>query len=210
MTDANYTDITILLDRSLSMYSIKDDVVDGTRQFLRSQMGLPGKCKVTLAQFDHEYEVLYEGRDVREIDGVEGYWPRGTTALFDSMMRAIQATGRRLEAMPEHERPGKVLFAIVTDGFENASRKYTRQEVLKAVRHQEETYGWTFVYLAANQDAIAEGALVGIVRHDHCHTFEATACGTQSAFHAFEASTVAYRANGDFAFYNGNRARGTA
>ena len=119
---------------------------------------------VTLAQFDNEYEVVYLREPVRQAPRLtaETYVPRGTTALLAAIGRTIDELGARLAAMSAGERPGKVIFVIVTDGLENASRTYTREQVFERIRHQADVYGWEFVYLGAKQDAIAAGAMVGI------------------------------------------------
>jgi hypothetical protein len=108
--------------------------------------------------------VVYLREPIRQAPRLtaDTYVPRGTTALLDAIGRTIDELGARLAAMPAADRPGKVIFVIITDGLENASREYTREQVFQRIRHQSDVYGWEFVYLGAKQDAIAAGAQVGI------------------------------------------------
>ena len=100
MTDPSYTDITMVLDRSGSMQSIKDDTVGGFDAFVDEQRRLPGRCTVSLVQFDNEYEEVYTGRDLAEVPSLT-LVPRGSTAMLDAIGRAANATGVRLAAFPE-------------------------------------------------------------------------------------------------------------
>ena len=163
MTDPTYTDITMVLDRSGSMQSIKDDTIGGFDAFISEQRRLPGRCTVSLVQFDNVYEEVYTGRDLADVPSLT-LVPRGSTAMLDAIGRAVNATGARLAAMPEDRRPGTVIVGIMTDGLENASREFTYPMVKAVIEQQEQVYGWTFMYMGANQDAIEVGASLGVAR----------------------------------------------
>ena len=163
MTDPTYTDITMVLDRSGSMQSIKDDTIGGFDAFISEQGRLPGRCTVSLVQFDNVYEEVYTGRDLADVPGLT-LVPRGSTAMLDAIGRAVNAAGARLAAMPEDGRPGTVIVGIMTDGLENASREFTYPMVKALIEQQEQVYGWTFMYMGANQDAIEVGASLGVAR----------------------------------------------
>ena len=163
MTDPTYTDITMVLDRSGSMQSIKDDTIGGFDAFTSEQRRLPGRCTVSLVQFDNVYEEVYTGRDFADVPGLT-LVPRGSTAMLDAIGRAVNATGARLAAMPEDRRPGTVIVGIMTDGLENASREFTYPMIKALIEQQEQVYGWTFMYMGANQDAIEVGASLGVAR----------------------------------------------
>ena len=90
--------------------------------------------------------------------------PRGSTAMLDAIGRAVNATGARLAALPEDQRPGAVIVGIMTDGLENASREFSYPSIKALIEQQEQTYGWTFMYMGANQDAIEVGASLGVAR----------------------------------------------
>ena len=163
MTDPTYTDITMVLDRSGSMQSIKDDTIGGFDAFISEQRRLPGRCTVSLVQFDNVYEEVYTGRDLADVPSLT-LVPRGSTAMLDAIGRAVNATGARLAAMPEDRRPGTVIVGIMTDGLENASREFTYPTVKALIEQQEQVYGWTFMYMGANQDAIEVSASLGVAR----------------------------------------------
>lgn len=161
MTDANYTHIAVLLDRSGSMQSIKSDTEGGFKTFLDEQKSQAGKATIALSQFDTQYDVVYGPRDIQTAPDLV-LEPRGGTALLDGMGRFIVETGEFLARLPEDERPGNVIFVTITDGEENSSKEWTRDRVFAKVKEQTDTFGWTFLFLAANQDAIAAGAAVGV------------------------------------------------
>ena len=155
------TDVTVVLDRSGSMTSCREEAEGGLNAFVEQQKKLPGECLFTLVQFDTEYEFVHRGVPVGVVPKFT-LVPRGWTALLDAVGRAINETGARLAKMEERDRPGLVAFVIVTDGQENHSREFTAARVREMVRHQSEVYGWKFTYLGANQDAFAEAGSLGI------------------------------------------------
>lgn len=161
LTDSTKTLIAALLDRSGSMDSCKPATEDGWREFINEQRLEPGQCEVTLAQFDTEYEVLYPPTDVNAVPEfvVE---PRGRTALLDATGRFITEVGERLSALPEDQRPGKVICLIMTDGYENASKDWTWGAVRRLITQQRGDYNWEFIFLGANIDAVEVGARMGI------------------------------------------------
>ena len=165
MTDPNRTHIYFLLDRSGSMESIKSDTVGGFAAFIAEQRQTAGDCRVTLAQFDNDYEVVYRDRSVADVPTLD-LQPRGMTALLDATGRLITDAGAALSALPENQRPGTVVVAIMTDGQENASREWTHAAVKALIEQQEQTYNWQFLYMGADQDAIEVGSSIGIARHN--------------------------------------------
>jgi len=128
MTDPTYTHLAFLLDRSGSMQSIRSDIEGGFDAFIAEQRGAAGRCTVTLAQFDTDYEVTYLDLPIDQVPPLD-LRPRGRTALLDSIARLVNDTGAHLAALPEHERPGTVIVGIMTDGHENASREWTHPAV---------------------------------------------------------------------------------
>ncbi len=158
------TEIAYILDRSGSMQPMVESAITGFNSFLKDQQETPGEANFTLVLFDDEY-LLHADRspltDVRPLDA-SSYVPRGCTALLDAIGRTINNIGKQLAKTPEKDRPGKVIIAIYTDGYENASTDYTAEKIRKMIRHQTENYGWEFLFLAANEDAIATAASYGI------------------------------------------------
>lgn len=186
-----YTHIVMLLDRSGSMQAIKDDVQGGVDKFVADQHAAPGEATFALYTFDSEFAEEISPRPIADVAGVT-LVPRGTTALLDAMGKSITLTGEWLTAKSEDERPEKVVFAIVTDGMENASQEWSRKQVFDLVTQQREQYAWEFLFLAANQDAIATAAGMGIPQASAA-TYDYDSGGTRAAFAAASASTTSYR-----------------
>ena len=161
MPNQKLTLIAFLLDRSGSMQSIKSDVVGGFDTFLTEQRASDGECRVTLAQFDNRYEVVYRSIPVDDVPPLE-LNPRGSTALLDSMGTLITDTAAEIAALDEDERPGSVVVAIMTDGHENASREWRRPDIKALVEQQTNEFGWEFLYMGADQDAVEVGKGLGV------------------------------------------------
>ena len=161
MTRADLTHLYFLLDRSGSMQSIKSDIEGGFAAFIEEQRKAPGECRVTLAQFDDEYDVVYSARPLADVPPLD-LKPRNMTALLDAMGRLITSAGAGLAALPEAERPGTVIVAIMTDGLENASHEWTHPAIRALVEQQTKDYEWQFMYLGADQDAVEVGKGLGV------------------------------------------------
>lgn len=158
---SDLTDITLVVDRSGSMEEIREDAQGGINAFLARQAAEPGEVLLTLVQFDTEYELLHRGAPIGDVPSYE-LVPRGMTALLDAVGRAINETGERLAAMPEAERPGLVVFAVVTDGQENSSKELTLARVKEMIERQQSVYQWQFTFLGAGPDTFAEATAMGI------------------------------------------------
>ena len=177
------TEIVCVLDRSGSMGSIIGDAIGGFNSFLEDQKKEDGDANITVALFDNHYELLHDNVDIQKVEEITRaqYSPRGTTALNDSIGRTIDSVGSRLADTDESERPEKVIVAVLTDGYENASREYSADRIKEMISHQEDKYNWQFIYLAANQDAFAVGQGLGFDMHNSVD-FNATAKGAKMAF----------------------------
>lgn len=159
-------DITVVLDRSGSMQSIREDTIGGLNAFFADQKKEEGNDIISMIQFDNAYEIVFECVELEHVVDIteETFVPRGGTALLDAMGRTINTTKARLDALDEDKKPEKVIFIIITDGNENASREFTREQVFSMVTERTEKSDWHFIYLGANQDAIAVGRNIGISR----------------------------------------------
>jgi Mg-chelatase subunit ChlD len=147
------------------MASVVDDTIGGFNAFVDRQKQGEGRARLTLVEFDHEYEVVYERKEIGEVSHLDhgSYVPRGTTALLDAIGRTIVGVRGAIAVDRPSEHPARVVFVIITDGMENASSEFTRSQILEMIRaHQEE--GWEFLFFGANQDAIGEAASMGIDR----------------------------------------------
>jgi hypothetical protein len=185
MTRPDYTDISFVLDRSGSMESVKGPTVAAFNQFLASQREAPGHARMTLVQFDDQYEIVYRGIPLAETVELtmQTFTPRGSTALLDAIGRTIIDSGARFASLAEHDRPGVVLFVIQTDGHENASREFTMDRINAMIAEQRDKYAWQFVFLGANQDAIATASAMNIGAAQAL-AYSAHAKGTAGAFDA--------------------------
>jgi hypothetical protein len=184
---AKQTEIVVVLDRSGSMGSISKSTVDGFNTFLNEQQNAEGEAFMTLVQFDDRYEIDYKSVPVKDvnplIDG-ETFKPRGMTALLDAIGKTVN----------ELETDRDVVFVIITDGGENSSREYKKDAVMNMIKTLEDEKGWYFLFLGANQDAIAAGGGMGI-SGNKSFTFNATDDGTASAFASFSSNISSYRSS---------------
>lgn len=147
------------------MSAIADDTVGGFAAFVRDQQSVAGRCRLSLAQFDDTYERVYAAVDIQDVPPLK-LQPRGSTALHDAMVRLIGEAGAELAGLPEDQRPGTVLVAVLTDGHENSSREATGALVKALVERQQSQWGWQFTYLGANQDAVLTAQGLGIKADD--------------------------------------------
>ena len=159
--NSDLTDITLVIDRSGSMEAIREDAEGGVNAFVREQAKHPGEALLTLVQFDTEYDFIHKGIPVKQVPAYK-LVPRGSTALLDAVGRAINETGERLANMAEPDRPGLVIFVIVTDGEENSSHEFSKARIKQMIDQQQTKYSWQFTFLGANQDAFAEAGGMGI------------------------------------------------
>lgn len=162
------TEIAFVLDRSGSMSAVADAAIAGFNHFLAEQQRAAGQARLTVVLFDDEYLLHVDAIPVEEVLPLDEttFVPRNSTALLDAIGRTVDAIGERLHVTPEDVRPGHVIVAILTDGFENASTSDTWETVSKRIKHQTNKYGWEFLFLGAGQDAIATAAQLNIAAHN--------------------------------------------
>ncbi|MGJ8641822.1 MAG: vWA domain-containing protein [Luteolibacter sp.] len=192
--NTNLTEIAYVLDRSGSMEPMKEAAITGFNEFLQEQLDTPGDANLTLLLFDNEFLTPYERTPlerVRELNA-ETYVPRGSTALLDAIGVTVDNLGVQLAALPEEERPGKVIVAIFTDGYENASQRFTFEKIQKMITRQKNDYQWEFLFLGANEDAIATAARMGIAKFDSSQV-EYSRVGVRSSSKSFSRKIRAMR-----------------
>lgn len=160
----NLTEIVFILDRSGSMSRIEGDTIGGYNSFLKTQRDGEGEAKVTTVLFDDKYMLIHSRTDINNVNPIteKEYFGRGSTALLDAVGRTIVDTGVKLRELPEEDRPSKVIFVIITDGYENASYEFTYKQVNEMISHQQSKYNWEFIFLGANIDAVKEAEHLGI------------------------------------------------
>ncbi len=158
-------EIMCVIDRSGSMSSIASDAIGGFNTFLEEQKKAPGQALLSLVLFNTNTNVVHESKPLAEVPllDTQTFRPNGSTALYDALGESIDSLGKRLSNMAEDQRPEKVIFVILTDGEENASRKFTKTQVADKISHQTDAYKWDFIYLGANQDAMSVGRSLAIL-----------------------------------------------
>lgn len=188
----NLTDITIILDRSGSMESIKEATITAFNLFVKQQKedGLP--TNLSFIQFDDQYEQNFVEKNIHLVKelNAQTFQPRGMTALLDAIGSTIKAAKKRIKK--SEIKPDKVILTIITDGYENASTKYTREKIFKMIRKREEKDNWKFLFLAANQDAIYEGSKFGI-HEDRAMTYRQDYMGTRDAFNSISQKVSSFK-----------------
>ena len=178
------TDITILLDKSGSMESIKNATINGFNTFLSEQKETNGKVRLSLAQFNHGYQLLYEGIKIKKAPQLnsESFEPEGLTALLDAIGKTIKLTCERIKNLDKKKQPSNVVIVIITDGLENNSRKFTRKQIFQLIEKMQSKQ-WEFVFLGANQDAIQEAHNYNILEKK-AMTFAADNDGVEDVFYS--------------------------
>jgi hypothetical protein len=189
------TYLIFVIDRSGSMATIRDDMIGGFNTFIKTQKDAKlGDCKVFAYKFDNIYEAMFEDVDLNDVPQLDrtNYVPRDMTALYDAVATTIDNMGARLAAMKEEDRPEKVLVVTITDGEENASRKFNQQNVADRIKTQREQFNWDFAYIGANQDSWQVGSSIGY-QAGTTLDYVADSGGTAFAFQKLCASTSNYR-----------------
>lgn len=191
-------EIVLIIDKSGSMDTIKDDAIGGFNSFLTEQKDIERDANVTFVLFDDRYDLIHNGKDIHEVEELtkKTYRPSGTTALLDAVGRTVDRVGERLNELTNSEKPENVIVFILTDGMENASSDYTKDQVKEMIQHQESKYSWEFIYGGANQDAFEEAGGLGI-KAQNTFNFEATGQGTREAYENSSDMVANYRKRPD-------------
>ena len=171
----NLTEIVFILDRSGSMAGLEDDTIGGFNAMVEKQKKEQGEALLSAVLFSDGNQVIYDRVDIQKVEPMtdQQYRVGGCTALLDAIGGAVHHIANVHKYAREEDRPAKTIFVITTDGMENASRAYTYDEVQRMVKHEQEKYGWEFLFLGANMDAISAARSFGIrpdraVRYSVC------------------------------------------
>ena len=191
----NVTELVFILDRSGSMSGFEADTIGGFNSTIEKQKAQDGKVYVSTILFDNESEVIHDRVELSEIAPMteKDYQARGMTALLDAIGGAIHHIGNVHKYVRPEDVPAHTVFVITTDGMENASRRYSASEIKRKIKRQTEKYGWEFIFLAANIDAVETAENIGIRREraaKYCQTKEGVG---KSYFAMSEAITTVRR-----------------
>ena len=177
------TELVFILDRSGSMQGLEADTIGGFNSMIEKQKKEEGEAYVSAVLFDDRMEVLYDRVELQKVEPMTDrqYYVRGCTALLDALGGAIHHIGNVHKYAREEDVPEKTIFVITTDGMENASRSYSYSEVQRMVKHEQEKYGWEFLFLGANMDALSAARSFGI-REDRAVRYSCDGAGTNLNF----------------------------
>ena len=175
----NLTEIVFILDRSGSMAGLEDDTIGGFNAMVEKQKKEQGEAVLSAVLFSDGSQVLYDRVDIQKVEPMtdQQYQVGGCTALLDAIGGAVHHIANVHKYAREEDRPGKTIFVITTDGMENASRAYTYDGVQRMVKHEQEKYGWEFLFLGANMDAISAARSFGM-RADRAVRYRRDSAGT--------------------------------
>ena len=192
----NLTEIVFILDRSGSMAGLERDTIGGFNAMIGKQRREAGEAIISTVLFDNHSEVIHDRLPLDNVPALseKEYNVRGCTALLDAVGGAIHHIGNVHKYAREEDRPEKTLFVITTDGFENASHRYTYDKVKAMITRQKEKYGWEFLFLGANIDAAKEAARFGI-SEDRAANYHADTVGTGVIYEAVSETVCNFRAH---------------
>lgn len=189
------TEIVFILDRSGSMGGLESDTIGGYNSLMAKQKKEEGEAYVSTVLFDDKVEVLHDRVSLSEVETMtdKEYYVRGCTALLDALGGAIHHIGNVHKYARKEDRPEKTLFIITTDGMENASQQYSYEKVKRMVERQREKYGWEFLFLGANIDAVKEAGRFGI-KADRAVNYECDSKGTAVNYQTLSMAVSSVRA----------------
>lgn len=191
--DGDYTHIVVVLDRSGSMRGLKADTIGGFNDFLAKQQEVKGKGTLTMVHFADDQRFIEDMSPLENLKALtnETYDPSGSsTALLDTIGRTINRIENTLNGL--EQKPDKVVFVIITDGQENSSREFSRSQIMEMIKRHEDEMDWDFVFIGANQDAIAEGSNMG-VRATNSLNYDASHLGVKCMYSSLTSNMTNYR-----------------
>ena len=188
------TEIVFILDRSGSMSGLEADTIGGFNSMIAKQKKEEGEAYVSTVLFDDQCEVLHDRVPMEQVPLMteEEYYVRGCTALLDAVGGAIHHIANVHKYARDEDRPEKTLFVITTDGMENASKHYTYEKVQAMIKKEQEKYGWEFIFIGANIDAVQEAKRFGI-RKERAVNYVHDEIGTKAVYRSVSKAVCAMR-----------------
>ena len=190
----NLTELVFILDRSGSMGGLEPDTIGGFNAMLTRQKEQEGEANVTTILFDHEVQLLHDRFPLHAVAPLteKDYYVRGCTALLDAIGYGVEKMVNIQRHLPEDERAEKVIFVITTDGLENASKRFSYEKIRRMIEREKEQYGWEFLFLGANIDAVETARHFGIGA-DRAVNYNSDSAGTQLNYEVLSEAISAVR-----------------
>lgn len=206
MTKPNFTSINVVLDKSGSMATVMNDTIGGFNTFIADQKTVKGEAVFTLVTFNDKADTIYNAVPLKEVSDIsaKSYKPSGCTALLDALGETIDNVGKKLAAMKEEDRPDRVIFVVMTDGQENASKTYTKARVMSMIEQQKNVYKWEFVFMGTDIASINDAEAYGFMRsntYQYAHNSAGVARGiddVSKSMRRYRLLDVSDYAAGDF------------
>lgn len=197
MMKKDKTELAFILDKSGSMSGLETDTIGGFNALLTKQKAIDGECHITTVLFDNNYELLHDRLDIKAVSLIteKEYQVGGTTALLDAIGITINKIGNVQKNTAEDFRAEKVMFVIITDGQENASNSYTVEKIREMIENQKTKYGWEFIFLGANIDAVQTAGNFGISA-DRAMDYLGDSKGTNLNFKVMSKTVATFRESG--------------
>ncbi|KIL50700.1 hypothetical protein KP77_13200 [Jeotgalibacillus alimentarius] len=197
MMKKGLTELVFILDKSGSMSGLESDTIGGYNSMLEKQIMIKGDCNITTILFDHTYELLHDRMDIREVSPLKekDYQIGGSTALLDAVGRTLHKMINVQKVAETDARTEKVMFVMITDGEENSSREYSAGTIKALIEQQKTEYGWEFVFLGANLDAVKTADRYGI-SSDRAIDYLADQRGTQLNYKVMAQAVASFREAG--------------
>jgi uncharacterized protein YegL len=188
------TELVFILDKSGSMGGLETDTIGGYNSMLAKQQTVEGECHITTVLFDNNYELLHDRIDIKAVSPIteKEYQVGGSTALLDAIGRTIHKIGNAQKHTADDYRAEKVMFVIITDGEENSSREYSAEKIKAQIERQKTKYGWEFIFLGANIDAVETAGRFGISA-DRAQNYHADSAGVELNFRVMSEAVATFR-----------------
>lgn len=188
------TELVFILDKSGSMSGLEKDTIGGYNSMLEKQKAIEGECYITTVLFDNNYELLHDRIDIKAVTPItdKEYMVGGSTALLDAIGRTIHKISNAQKHTADDYRAEKVMFVIITDGEENSSREYSAEKIKALIERQKKSYGWEFIFLGANIDAVETAGRFGISA-DRAQNYYADSEGVELNFQVMNETVAMFR-----------------
>jgi len=188
------TELVFILDKSGSMAGLETDTIGGYNAMLKQQQAVEGECHITTVLFDNNYDLLHDRIDIKAVSAITAkeYQVAGSTALLDAIGRTIHKIGNAQKHTAKDYRAEKVMIVIITDGEENSSREYSAEKVKALIEQQKTKYGWEFIFLGANINAVETASRFGI-NADRAQNYHADNAGVELNFRVMSEAVSTFR-----------------